>query len=218
MEVTPITVRYLFGVNCYLLKNDAGYYLIDAGMKKGWAQLENQMEEAGCRPGDLKLIIITHGHLDHVGNAAHLRDRYGAKIAMHHGDTEIIETGDMFVDSGGGTVIKLVGFLMKALGLSDYEKFTPDLILEDGQDLSTHGLDAKVLHTPGHSNGSISVLTADGNLFCGDLYNNNGKPEKATLVRNQQQLDASFERVEELDIETIYPGHGKPFRMEELTG
>lgn len=218
MEVTPITVRYLFGVNCYLLKNDAGYYLIDAGMKKGWAQLENQMEEAGCRPGDLKLIIITHGHLDHVGNAAHLRDRYGAKIAMHHGDTEIIETGDMFVDSGGGTVIKLVGFLMKALGLSDYKKFTPDLILEDGQDLSTHGLDAKVLHTPGHSNGSISVLTADGNLFCGDLYNNNGKPEKATLVRNQQQLDASFERVEELDIETIYPGHGKPFRMEELTG
>jgi len=218
MEVTPITVRYLFGVNCYLLKNDAGYYLIDAGMKKGWAQLENQMEEAGCRPGDLKLIIITHGHLDHVGNAAHLRDRYGAKIAMHHGDTEIIETGDMFVDSGGGTVIKLVGFLMKALGLSDYEKFTPDLILEDGQDLSTHGLDAKVLHTPGHSNGSISVLTAGGNLFCGDLYNNNGKPEKATLVRNQQQLDASFERVEELDIETIYPGHGKPFRMEELTG
>jgi len=218
MEVTPITVRYLFGVNCYLLKNDAGYYLIDAGMKKGWAQLENQMEEAGCRPGDLKLIIITHGHLDHVGNAAHLRDRYGAKIAMHHGDTEIIETGDMFVDSGGGTVIKLVGFLMKALGLSDYKKFTPDLILEDGQDLSTHGLDAKVLHTPGHSNGSISVLTADGNLFCGDLYNNNGKPEKATLVQNQQQLDASFERVEELDIETIYPGHGKPFRMEELTG
>jgi hydroxyacylglutathione hydrolase len=217
MEVTPITVNYFFGVNSYLVKTDNGYFLIDTGITKKRGQLEKQLNEAGCRPGDLKLIIITHGHLDHVGNAAYLRDKYGAKIAMHSGDSKMVETGDMFVDARGGILIGLIGVLMKTLGLSDYEKIKPDIYLEDDQDLSAYGLNAKVIHTPGHSNGSISVLTAEGDLFCGDLFNNNGKPEKASLIQDSQLLDTSVERIGALGIATIYPGHGKPFRMEQLT-
>ena len=59
MEVTPITVNYFFGVNSYLVKTDNGYFLIDTGITKKRGQLEKQLNEAGCRPGDLKLIIIT---------------------------------------------------------------------------------------------------------------------------------------------------------------
>jgi hydroxyacylglutathione hydrolase len=217
MEVTPITLHYFFGANSYLLKTETGFFLIDTGLKKKRTQLEKELLEAGCRRGDLRLIIITHGHLDHVGNAAYLKDRYDSKIAIHSGDSKMVETGDMFVDAGGGIMIGLVGALMKILGLSDYERFTPDIYLEDGQDLSPYGLDAKVIHTPGHSNGSISVLTAEGDLFCGDLFNNDGKPVKATLVQDPQQLDASVENVRTLGVGTVYPGHGKPFRMEQLT-
>lgn len=217
MEIIPITSHYVFGVNIYLLKTETGYFLIDTGIAKKRDQLENELQEAGCQPGDLKFIILTHGHLDHVGNTAYLRDKYGAKVAMHEGDYGMVESGDMFVDTRGGVLIGLVGFLMKTLGLSDYEKFTPDTYLEDGQDLSAHGLNATIIHVPGHSKGSIGVLTADGDLFCGDLLVNMGKPAKNTLINDSAELDASVERLKTLEIKTVYPGHGKPFQMEQYT-
>jgi len=216
MEIVPIASRYFFGVNAYLLKTVAGCFLIDTGMAKSRAKIEKGLLEAGCQPGDLKLIIVTHGHLDHVGNAAYLKDRYGAKVAMHRGDYGMVESGDMFVDAKGGVMMGLVGFLMKALGLSDYERFTPDLYLEDGQDLSPLGLDATVIHFPGHSRGSIGVLTAGGDLFCGDHLVNNDNPARNTLIDNQAEYDVSVERLRTLKIVTVYPGHGKPFQMEQL--
>jgi hydroxyacylglutathione hydrolase len=213
MEIIPITSRYMFGVNIYLLKTEREFFLIDTGIAKRRGQLDRELQEAGCRPGDLKLIVITHGHLDHVGNAFHLMDRYRAKVAMHRGDYDMVESGDMFVDARGGVLIGLVRFIMKVLGLSDYEKFTPDTYLEDGQDLSGYGLDATVVHIPGHSKGSIGVLTADGDLFCGDLLVNTDKPAKNTLIDDPAELDASVEKLKTLEIKTVYPGHGKPFQM-----
>lgn len=215
MEIKPITLNYFFGMNCYLIKTEAGCFLIDTGIKKKRGQLEQELIEAGCSPGDLKLIILTHGHMDHVGNAAYLRDKHGAKIAMHGGDSAMVESGDMFIEMGGA-VVWLVGALMKVLGLSDYERFTPDIILEDGQDISAHGLDATVIHTPGHSEGSICIKTAEGNLFCGDLFNNTNKPEKASLIQDPEKLEASVNKIKAQECKTVYPGHGEPFRMEQL--
>ena len=216
MEIKPIALNYFFGVNSYLIKTGAGCFLIDTGMKKKRGQLEREIQEAGCRLGDLKLIIITHGHVDHVGNAAHLRDRHGAKIAMHRGDSAMVESGDMFIDTGGGILIGLAGTLMKILGLSDYERFAPDMILEDGQDLSPYGLDATVIHTPGHSEGSICIRTVEGDLFCGDVFNNTKKPEKASLIQDPDKLESSLEKIRALKVTSVYPGHGEPFRMEQL--
>ena len=216
IEVRTITQRYMMTVNCYLLRTESGFILIDAGMAKRREQLEMGLLEAGCHPGDLKLIVLTHGHLDHVGNAAYLKERYGAKIAMHGGDYGMVESGDMFVDSKGGVLIGVVGFLMSVLGLSDYERFAPDVYLEDGMDLSPLGLEATVIHFPGHSRGSIGVLTAEGDLFCGDLLVNNSEPERNTLIDNPADYAASVEKLRALRVETVYPGHGSPFKMEQF--
>ncbi|TRO46325.1 MBL fold metallo-hydrolase [Candidatus Bathyarchaeota archaeon] len=216
IEVWTITQRYMMTVNCYLLRTASGFVLIDAGMAKRRGQLEAGLREAGCGPGDLKLVVLTHGHLDHVGNAAYLKERYGARVAMHAGDYGMVESGDMFVDSKGGALVGLVRFLMKALGLSDYERFTPDVYLEDGMDLSPYGLEATVVHFPGHSRGSIGVLTAWGDLFCGDLLVNNKKPERNTLIDDKAEYDASIERLRAYRVETVYPGHGAPFKMEQF--
>ena len=63
MEIKPITLNYFFGMNCYLIKTEVGCFLVDTGIKKKRAQLEQELVDAGCSLGDLKLIIITHGHI-----------------------------------------------------------------------------------------------------------------------------------------------------------
>ena len=88
--------------------------------------------------------------------------------------------------------------------------------MEDGQDLSAYGLDAVVVHTPGHSEGSICIKTVYGDLFCGDLFNNTKKPEKASIIQDPEKLEASVEKIRALEFKTVYPGHGEPFRMEQL--
>ena len=113
MEITPITLNYFFEVNCYLIKTETGYTLIDTCMFKNRKELEEELQKHGCTPGNLELIIITHGHPDHLSNAAYLRDKYGGKIAMHSGDSKMAETADMFVERKGGLLLGVIGGLFK---------------------------------------------------------------------------------------------------------
>ena len=214
-EIKTITQKYLIAVNCYLVKTSSGYILIDTGLPKKRSDLERELDTAGCKPRDLRLIIITHGHLDHNGNTAYLREMYDTKIAMHRGDSLMAESGDMFRGMKGFTVA-IVRIMLPLVGLSRYDSFRPDIFLEDGHDLSEYGFDARVVHIPGHSKGSIGVLTADGDLFCGDLLVNMDKPAKNTLIDDPAEYDASVERLRALEIGTVYPGHGKSFRMEQF--
>jgi hydroxyacylglutathione hydrolase len=218
MEIIPIASHYLFEVNSYLLKTGEECFLIDTGMAKKQAQLEKKLQDAGVRPGDLRLIIITHGHFDHIGNAAHLKETFGAKVAMHSGDLGMVESGDMFVDTRGGVMVGVVGFFMKVFGLSGYGRFAPDMLIEDNQDLSALGLEATIVHVPGHSGGSIGVLTVGGDFFCGDLLVNMDKPARNTLIDDPVKYKESVERLKTLKIKTVYPGHGKPFLFERLEG
>jgi hypothetical protein len=104
-EITTIVSHYsIISVNCYLVRNAAGYFLIDSGLSKTRADLLKGLESAGCRPGDLKLILLTHGDLDHTGNSTCLRQKFGAKIAMHRGDLENVESGDMFANKSTNPV------------------------------------------------------------------------------------------------------------------
>jgi len=205
-------------VNCYLVKGDAGHVLIDTGLATRRADLERALEGAGCRPGDLRLIVITHGDADHAGNGAHLRRTYGAPIAMHRAEWQAVERGNMLLSRGRMTLARrtVAGLLFRFAGLRKSDRFEPDLHLEDEDDLSARGLDARVLHLPGHSRGSIGILTADGDLLCGDLLTNLGEPKLNSLVDDQADLEASVNRVRALGIRTVYPGHGTPFLMESL--
>ena len=82
-----ITTINFGGVNCYLLQSDTNYILIDSGIPARWAYLENELQKAGCNPGNLKLVVLTHGDLDHAGNSFILKEKYGVKIAMHSDDS-----------------------------------------------------------------------------------------------------------------------------------
>ena len=199
-------------VNCYLIKNDTGYILIEAGSSNQRDRLEKVLERAGCHPGNLRLIVITHGDFDHTGNAAYLRDKFGTKIAMHPAETEAVESGNMLLSRKNRSLLSKILFSM--IRLSKEDRFKPDVNVDDGHDLSGYGLDAKVLHIPGHSNGSIGILTTGGDLFCGDLFVNHKQPKLNKLIDDPLAANASVEKLKRLEIKTVYPGHGEPFPME----
>jgi hydroxyacylglutathione hydrolase len=211
------TIRLGF-VNCYLLKTGSDFILIDTGLANQRRTLERELENAGCRPGDLKLIVVTHGDSDHCGNCAYLREKFNAKIAMHKSEAELIESGNIL--SSRKTRRKLLAkifiqMIKPLFALKEADKFKADIFVQDGYFLSAWGLDAKILHIPGHSIGSIGVLTANGDLFCGDLIGNYGKP-RLHITDDKEAAKSSIEKLKKAGIKTVYPGHGKAFLMEEF--
>jgi glyoxylase-like metal-dependent hydrolase (beta-lactamase superfamily II) len=184
MEIKTITIPFLLNVsvNCYLITAGDGYVLIDTGRGGKRKAIEEALNDAGCRPGNLRLVVLTHGDFDHSGNAAYLRRKFGTEIAMHADDAGMVELGD-----------------------------------DEGDDLGQYGLDVQVLSIPGHSRGSIGLLTSGGDLFCGDLLANTGEPAMWSIIDDQPAAEASVQKLMGFQIDTVYPGHGQPFPMDQFT-
>lgn len=114
---------------------------------------------------------------------------------MHYDDSGMVERGDMFWNRKKGNI--LIRMMVPTLfGFGRSKRFKPDLYIEDGYDLSGYGFDAKVLHIPGHSKGSILM---------------NDKQVSNSIIDNSVDYNASIEKLKNLKIKTVYPGHGKPF-------
>lgn len=210
----PLPFR-MGAVNCYLVETGSGFALIDTGGSNKRTELENELISAGCKPGNLDLIVLTHGDFDHTGNAAYLREKFGAKIAMHQDDAGMAEHGDMSWNrSSGGALFRIITPILMKFPKSN--RFKPDFYVEEGTDLSEYGFDAQVLHLPGHSTGSIGILTAGGDLFCGDLLENLKEPATNSIMDDVAACEASLKRLQGLEISTVFPGHGQPFPMEEF--
>ena len=204
-------------VNAYLVRAGDGFILIDTGFRSNRKALDAALTGAGCGVGDLKLILITHGDADHSSNAVYVSRKYRAKIATHQAEIAAVESGDMFQSRGKpSTMRRLLKPIMSLFKLKKHERFTPDVLLADGDRLDAYGLDATIYHVPGHTRGSLAVLTQDGAFFSGDFMENRTKPSIATFVDDAATLRKQFERIKTLNIQTVYPGHGKPFSLEEM--
>ena len=115
------------GVNCYLVRTGDGYILIDTGFSNKRSDIEKELESAGCQPGDLKLIVLTHGDSDHSGNGAYLREKYATKIAVHRGESEVVERGDMILSRKRRPFLTRI--ILPFFRLSETDRFKPDLYI-----------------------------------------------------------------------------------------
>jgi glyoxylase-like metal-dependent hydrolase (beta-lactamase superfamily II) len=202
-------------VNCYLISTTTGYILIDTGSSNARKALMEQLNNYGCDKNNLNLVILTHGDFDHTGNAAYLRSTLDSKLAMHQLDSGMVERGDMFENR------KQSNFLIKSLiplftGFGRSERFSPDILLDDGFDLASYGLDATILSLPGHSAGSIGVFIRDGELFCGDLFENVKEPGLNSIMDDLKTAVISMARLDKLNIRQVFPGHGQPFNWDDI--
>lgn len=225
----------LGGVNCYLGKQNSSFILFDTGghlfMDKVFTnrreKLENILESFGCNAENLKLIVLTHGDNDHTANAAFLRKKYNTKIAMDAADIELVENPSlekvMSNCKYSSVIFKIVFKLMKKqiVKLSqkivdDFEKFKPDIIIEENNNLSSFGFDAEILSLPGHTLGSIGILTPNGDIIVGDTLTNIKRPAAAPNAADFKSLFKSINKLKSVNIKTVYPGHGTPFKIEKL--
>jgi hydroxyacylglutathione hydrolase len=189
--------------------------IVDTGYPGNANNIISHIRENSIKPEDVSLIVLTHGHIDHYGSAEELKKITGAPIAAHKADAEFLKRGINYI----GTPARLSGRLLKFFyGGTDSVQTKPlevDIELDDELDLREFGIVGRVIHTPGHTEGSLSLILSTGEAIVGDLVMGGilfkKKPGYPLFVSNMSQLRESIERVLQLSPTIICASHGGPF-------
>lgn len=214
MDVLRIEVRE---TNCYLLRGEESTVLIDPGPAGSTETVIAGAEAAGIQPGDIRLILVSHGHLDHYGAAAEIKAWCGAPVAAYPGEPEFSQDRRNALPPAQtlrGSIVRWFYLLLSPLA-----RFAPleaDLLLEGGVDLSAYGVEAQTVLLPGHSPGSLGVLTTERDIFVGDLFVNYTVPSQPLYLSDCEAWQQSYEQVRALEPGMVYVGHGEPFSGEKL--
>lgn len=191
----------------YLIETRQGLYLVDTGGPGMAGRIVRKIQ--ALRRDDLRLIFITHAHMDHYGSAADVRRRTGAQLAIHTLDAGAMVRGETDVGHARGRGRLARFFLPLADRLLPAEPALADLLVEDGDSLEAYGLDAIVVHTPGHTPGSACLLVEGRLAFVGDLISAGLRPHvQSFYAQDWSMLPASLRRVQALSPEWVYTGHG----------
>jgi len=203
--------------NSILLVNGSDSVLIDTGVKGNINQFKILFKQNGLKPENIKLIILTHVHYDHTGNLRTLAEYTGAKVLVHKNEFENLKNGFIPIPKGLGNYTRFISKLGRIITpkYASPKPFLANLINEDEFDLTEFGIKGKIISTPGHTEGSQSVLLGK-KLISGDTFINlpNGIifPH---FANDPEILLETWQKLFDLGIEEIYPGHGKPFKEEK---
>ncbi|MER6304284.1 MBL fold metallo-hydrolase [Kitasatospora sp. NPDC001539] len=211
-KVIPIPVMGRHNINAYLLLGRRPV-IVDAGTPGSGRKILAQVVAHGVDPADVSLIVITHGHIDHFGSAAELHRLTGARVAGHVADLGPYRSGrvrEPYLPTGP------MGRLMarnRKLHVQA-EPVEPAVLIRGETSLEDFGVRARIMPTPGHTAGSVSVLTDAGDLVAGDLVAGSfmglvpGKPANPPFHDDPRQNLASLRRMLALDPVALHVGHG----------
>jgi glyoxylase-like metal-dependent hydrolase (beta-lactamase superfamily II) len=205
-------------VNSYLVVDENGVTVIDAGLPGYWKLLQAELAQLGLTLDDVRALILTHGDSDHIGFAAQLYRERGIPAYLHPADTDRARLAVKKPNRGWGPVKAgpLAGFLWYS---ATHGGLRPKPVgelrpAEDGQVLDVPGA-PRIIHVPGHTPGSIAVhVPAADALFLGDTMTTRSVltgvtgPEPAPFTLEPAQALASLGRVEGAKATWVLPGHG----------
>lgn len=174
--------------NCYILGESGEGAVIDPGVEI--LDIEGVLKEQALA---LKYIILTHAHIDHILNVEHLKSSAGGRVVIHEDDAPLLGK-PMY----NGSILFGVNKVFK----------DADLIVKGGDSLVLGGTELEVLHTPGHTPGSICIKAGDS-LFTGDTLFKQGIGRTDLGAGDHGLLMKSLKKLMELDDNIkVYPGHG----------
>lgn len=224
-RIVKISILPFGLVNCHLIIGDQGCILVDTGLPGSEAKIGRALKRHGLGYRDIRLIVITHAHVDHAGSAAGLRELTGAPILAHAGDLAYYQQRKLmsFCETGWfGRLFMRTGFI-----LQPYAPFTPDLLLQgDAQiDLQRYGVVGVARQTPGHTAGSVSVQLDSGDALVGDLIASGvllgGLVRTDHAIRppfedDPQQVSAELMNLVKAGMQRFHMGHGGPLVAGEV--
>jgi len=186
--------------NCYLIYDESGETDHDGAVIDPGGEPQPLLDEIAQRRVRLRYLLNTHGHFDHIAANAQLRQVFPAPLGVHPADRDLLATG-------GGAAL---------FGLYDIPSSAPDLELHDGVILEVGCLHLQVLHTPGHTPGSVCLYCAEENaVFTGDTLFAGSVGRTDLPGGDARQLTASLRRLLTLPAETrVFPGHGPASTLE----
>jgi glyoxylase-like metal-dependent hydrolase (beta-lactamase superfamily II) len=225
IKISRIPILPLGLVNAHLIEGEHGCILVDAGLPGYERKFEAALATRGLSFSDVKLIIITHAHVDHAGGVARLRELTRAPVLAHEGDLEFFSRRVPMTFCPTGLFGRL--FLKTGLVIEPYIGFEPDILLsnEEAVDLGRYGIPGVVKHTPGHTTGSISVELLTKEALVGDLISSGillggivrtGRAKRPPFEDDPQVVSSELQRMVNAGIERFYMGHGGPLNASEV--
>lgn len=206
---------------CFLIEQGSKLFLIDTGFLGFEKKILSKIRRIGRKPSDLKLIVLTHDHIDHFGGLPDVYKKSQALVGCHELDGQGVKEGSKEISPPVNRAGKMLEALTKfSRPFIKTRGVAPHVHLRDEMSLKEFGLAAKIIHTPGHTKGHISVLLEDGSAFTGDLVMGktvvNKKPSLGSFAENLKDVCRSWSKLLKSGAKMIYPAHGNPFPASEL--
>jgi len=220
MEINVFPIHMGFDT-VYAVRGE-GVISIDGGDPHKIANFKEGIEKISIKPEEIQLIVLTHGHWDHIGSAKDIKALTGANILLHKRDMHFLDEAYPSQPPGFTTWGKIIITLLKLYSpLIRIPTFEVDIVAGDEEiSLVEYGIPGKVIHTPGHSWGSVSVLLDSGEAFVGDLAMNmfpmRLKPGLPIFGDDTLIVKNSWQKLLDMGAKTVYPAHGKPFPVDIL--
>lgn len=202
---------------CYFIPSPAGGVLIDAGYVNKHLELKSVLTAHEHDMTDIRYIILTHTHHDHVGSLAEIKKRSGAKIIVGAEEASCLKRGRTPLPRGTGPIAKMMVQVGRVLKMGAYPPVEPDILIEQETTLSGFAFDLQIIPTPGHTLGSLTIIINQHLALVGDtMFNIRTDTVYPPFADNELKLLQSWETLLNTACDIFYPGHGPPFRRSVL--
>lgn len=217
MKITRIKLSFS---NAYLVQ-DRHTVLVDTGMPGEERKILQAAAKAGIQAGDIRLILHTHGHVDHAGSTAALAKMLGLPTAVHRADEALLHAGRM----NPLKPLRLEARMIRPLVDKPFPPSAPDLLVDETTDLAESGIEGRILGTPGHTAGSISLLLPNGEAIVGDVMMGGfiggnllgSRPNYHYFADDLTAVRQSIHALLAAGVKTFYVGHGGPLARDAVT-
>ncbi|MFH2011482.1 MAG: MBL fold metallo-hydrolase [Pseudomonadota bacterium] len=157
--------------NSFLISYQNRHLLVDTGLKNKWKYLSKELDNLGVSHNSLKALILTHSHVDHAANAASIKEKYKTAIIVHKSEADYLKRGKNPVIHGTIFITKFLSYIIPPKLVLRYLRHKPadyDILVDKRYDLKKLGFNGYIIHTPGHTQGSVCVIIDDEIAIVGD--------------------------------------------------